>query len=88
MVFDAQTNLFKGINVFGLRMRHNMFDKWLREGRTVDYIMEHLADANFDPELYKTYEVAIVEQYNKEQNKSIKPKSKSWKRILQAITNG
>lgn len=88
IVFDSQSNQFIGINVFGLRMRHAMFDKWLSEKRTVDYVLAHLADANFDPELYKTFEKEMIEQYNKEHNKKLIPKKKNWKRILQALTNG
>ena len=45
-------------------------------------MLEHLKDANFDPEFYKQYEEAIVAQFNKENNATIAVKKKSWKRIL------
>jgi hypothetical protein len=64
-------------------MRHEIFDKWLTEKRDVDYIMEHLADANFDPEFYKQYEQEIVSKFNSDFNKAIKTKKKSIKRIFQ-----
>lgn len=80
--FHKETGLFLGINTFGIRMRHEIFDRWLTEGRKVDYVMEHLADANFDPEFYKQYEQEIVSSYNSELGKSIKPKKKSLTRIF------
>lgn len=57
--YNASTNVFLGINTFGIRMRHEVFDKWLTEKRTIDYVIEHLSDANFDPEFYKRYEKEI-----------------------------
>lgn len=81
--FHKESSLFLGINTFGIRMRHEIFDRWLTEGRHVDYIMEHLADANFDPEFYKQYEQDIVYKYNVDFGKSIKTKKKSLKRIFQ-----
>ena len=81
--FHKETGLFLGINTFGIRMRHELFDRWLTEERTADYVIEHLADANFDPEFYKQYEKEIVAQYNSDFGKSITTKKKSSKRIFQ-----
>jgi hypothetical protein len=64
-------------------MRHELFDRWLNEERTVDFVLEHLADANFDPEFYKKHEADIVSKYNADFGTSIKPKKKSLKRIFQ-----
>ena len=82
VVFDKASRKFIGINVFGMRCRHERFDKWLMEQRSVEYVMEHLKDANFDPEFYSHYEDAIVEQFNREHGTNIKVKSFSWKRLL------
>ncbi|WP_373518080.1 NAD(P)/FAD-dependent oxidoreductase [Pricia sp.] len=73
---------FLGINTFGIRLRHEIMDRWLTEERDVHYIMEYLRDANFDPEFYDTYETEIVSQFNAEFDTNIKPKKRSWKRIL------
>ncbi|NKI31662.1 NAD(P)/FAD-dependent oxidoreductase [Croceivirga thetidis] len=81
--FDQDSNKFLGINTFGIRMRHEVFDRWLTEEKSADYVLEHLADANFDPEFYKQYEQDIVSSYNSAFEKSIKPKKKSLKRIFQ-----
>lgn len=83
MNYDKNTREFIGINNFGIRMRHEFFDKILTEKRSVDYVLEHLADANFDPEFYKLHEKEIVAKFNKENNTNIQLKKKSWKRIFQ-----
>lgn len=85
IAFHKESKLFLGINTFGIRMRHEIFDKWLTEKRDVEYVMEYLRDANFDPEFYDQYEQEIISKYNSEHGKSISPKKKSWKRILQRI---
>ena len=58
------SRLFLGINTFGIRMRHDVFDRWLSEGRSTDYVIEHLSEANFDPEFYKKLEPQIKLAYN------------------------
>ena len=63
--YNKTTNEFLGINTFGIRMRHEVFDKWLTEKRPVDYVMNHLPEANFDPEFYSHYEADILSTYNK-----------------------
>ena len=80
--YDKNTREFIGINNFGIRMRHEFFDRILTEKRTVDYVLEHLADANFDPEFYKLHEQEIVAKFNSENDTNIQLKKKSWKRIF------
>ena len=80
--FDKDSRVFIGINTFGIRMRHEIFDRWLSEKQSVDYVLEHLKDANFDPEFYKAHEEAILNKFNNEQGTNIKVARKSWKRIF------
>ena len=80
--FDKNTNTFLGINTFGIRMRHEIFDQWLTENQSIEHVLEYLADANFDPEFYKLYEAEIVAKFNEENGTSIQTKKKSWKRIF------
>ena len=82
IAFDKNTRVFIGINTFGIRMRHEIFDQWLTEKQSIEHVLEYLADANFDPEFYKLHEVEIVDKFNKENNTNIKAKKKSWKRIF------
>ena len=80
--YDKNTNKFLGINTFGIRMRHEIFDRWLTENQSIEHVLEYLADANFDPEFYKLHEAEIVAKFNQEHNKNIQVKKKSWKRIF------
>jgi NADPH-dependent 2,4-dienoyl-CoA reductase/sulfur reductase-like enzyme len=82
MAFDKKNQQFLGINTFGIRLRHEIFDQWLTEERPIDHVMEYLKDANFDPEFYRVYEEEIVAKYNTDFGKNISPKKKSWKRIF------
>ena len=82
IAFEKNSKKFLGINTFGIRMRHEIFDRWLSEERSVDYVVEHLIDANFDPEFYSHYEKEIATAYNKKYGKQIKPKKKSLQRIF------
>lgn len=81
-VFDKTTREILGVNTFGIRLRHHAFDTWLTEKRSMEYVLEHLKDANFDPEFYSKYEQEIVDKYNQENGTTIQVKSKSWTRIL------
>jgi NAD(P)H-nitrite reductase large subunit len=60
LIWDRNSNVFKGINVFGIRLRHECFDRWLRERRSVQYVLLHLSEANFDPEFFTRYEEVIA----------------------------
>lgn len=63
--YNSSTHEFLGINTFGIRMRHEVFDKWLTEKRDLEYVIEHFSKANFDPEFYKRYEKAIKTSFLK-----------------------
>ena len=82
LAYHKDTHLFLGINTFGIRMRHEIFDRWLTENKTINYVIEYLADANFDPEFYSLYEKEITAKFNQENSTSIVSKKKSWKRIF------
>ena len=86
LVYDQSNKTLLGINTFGIRLRHEVCERWIDGGDTIDYILEHLADANFDPEFYKKYEREIVELYNKEQGTTISVKKRDWKRVFQKRT--
>ena len=64
VAYHKDTREFLGINTFGIRMRHETFDTWLTEKRDVDYVLNHLSEANFDPELYSRFENEILAAYN------------------------
>lgn len=84
--WDKNTEKLTGVNNFGMRLRHHAFDKWLKDGRTVSYVLAHFRDALFDPEFFKRHEQAIVDQFNLENNTHIELKKKSWQRILSLVS--
>ncbi len=62
--FETESRLFLGINVFGIRMRHEFFDAVLNEKKSVDFVVDNLKKANFDPEFFKTFEKEISLEFN------------------------
>lgn len=58
--YNSETRRFLGINSFGIRMRHEIFDSWLSEERSIEYVINHLPQANFDPEFFKRHEPQIL----------------------------
>jgi len=62
-VFDKSTQALLGINTFGIRLRHEVCEQWIDGNKTMEYIMQHLKDANFDPEFYRHYEQEIKEKW-------------------------
>ncbi|MEQ8924240.1 MAG: FAD-dependent oxidoreductase [Fulvivirga sp.] len=65
-IYDQRDQKFLGVNTFGIRLRHEVFDHWLKEKATIQFVLENLRSANFDPEFFKRYEQQIVEAYNSE----------------------
>jgi len=63
IAFDTNTNKFKGINTFGIRMRQEVFDHWLDEGKTIQHVLSNLKAANFDPEFYDRHEAEIFRSF-------------------------
>ncbi|MDH5597638.1 MAG: FAD-dependent oxidoreductase [Cyclobacteriaceae bacterium] len=59
LVFEKETHTFLGINVFGIRLRHEIFDKWLVEKSSITDVIDNLEASNFDPELFRRYEKDI-----------------------------
>ncbi|MGJ8733759.1 MAG: NAD(P)/FAD-dependent oxidoreductase [Cellulophaga sp.] len=82
IAYYKDTKEFLGINTFGIRMRHEVFNKWLTQKKDIEFVLQHLKDANFDPEFYKQYETEILSKYNAEFNTNLSAKKKSLKRIF------
>jgi len=67
IVFDEKSGETIGMNTFGIRMRHEVWNKWLEQKMKISYILENLEEANFDPEFFKRYEdevrIAFYKQF-------------------------
>ena len=82
-VWDKSTNEFIGLNTFGIRLRHELFDVWLKEKASIDTIMSNLKIANFDPEFFKQFEKDIIQKFNQNTSKHIQlNKQKWWKNLI------
>jgi NAD(P)H-nitrite reductase large subunit len=49
-VYMKNTRILTGVNAFGIRLRHEVFDQWLTGKKTLDFVLDNLKDALFDPE--------------------------------------
>ncbi|MGD1889643.1 MAG: NAD(P)/FAD-dependent oxidoreductase [Cyclobacteriaceae bacterium] len=63
VAFERESGTVIGFNLMGIRFRHEVCDRWLREQRDVQYVMEHLEEANFDPEFYQKHEDEIIQKF-------------------------
>lgn len=66
IVYQKEDRTVVGINLFGIRMRHQVWDRWIKNRKTIEYVLEHLEEANFDPEFYNKHEKDIIEKFNSE----------------------
>ena len=69
--YETVTGKVTGVNTFGIRMRHEIWNDWLKNEATIQNIIGHLDKANFDPEFYKRYENEIITTYNSETGSSV-----------------
>ncbi len=66
IVYSTKERNVTGFNVFGIRLRHKVCESWIKEKKTIEYVMQNLRDANFDPEFYAHHEEEIIDKFNKE----------------------
>ncbi|WP_340077400.1 FAD/NAD(P)-binding oxidoreductase [Leptobacterium sp. I13] len=67
IAYHKKTNELLGVNSLGIRLRHEVIDKWLTEKRSVNYVIKHFEQANFDPEFFSTHEKEIQQRFNSSQ---------------------
>ena len=83
IVYQDGSREIIGMNFFGIRMRHEVCERWIQEKRTVEYALEHLQEANFDPEFFRHYEPDIIDSYNRQTGANIPVKRQ--RRLLSRI---
>lgn len=81
IVYDNE-QVFRGIHAFGIRLRHEIADRWLSEKKPVADVVCELGDLNFDPEFGRRIETQIVTTWNSEKNTDLRRRKPSWKRIF------
>jgi len=62
--FDSESLAVKGVNVFGLRHRHQVWEHWIQNKTPVTEVLAALPEANFDPEFFRQFEQEIVQKWN------------------------
>jgi NAD(P)H-nitrite reductase large subunit len=62
--FRRETGELIGVNVFGIRHRHAVWERWIAGRTRVEDAMSDLSAANFDPEFFRQYEPAIIAAFN------------------------
>ncbi|MEM9681598.1 MAG: NAD(P)/FAD-dependent oxidoreductase [Bacteroidota bacterium] len=69
--YEIATRKFIGINTFGIRMKHEVFDKWLDETVTIDQVVKNLKRACFNPEFFHRPYKKILKHFNEYGNHSL-----------------
>jgi len=91
MAYKEGSEQIVGVNLFGIRMRHEIWDWWIREKRPIEDVMENLRAASFDPEFYKTFEADILAAYgrqNPHKNLRLQRQPALLKKFWKGFANG
>jgi NAD(P)H-nitrite reductase large subunit len=82
--YSTHERTVTGFNLLGVRYRHQVCASWIHEKRSVEYVLQHLGEANFDPEFFRRFEKDVVALYNsRNEGRGLTPKSS--KRLLKRI---
>lgn len=85
IIYRKADQVVKGVNIFGIRNRHEVWDSWLSNEKTLRHVIENLPKANFDPEFSRQWENEIQQTYNEQfPDAAVPPEKKS---LLQKILN-
>lgn len=74
--YETASGAVTGFNLFGIRYRHAVCEKWIADKTNIEKVIENLSLANFDPEFFDEYEGAFVKMYNQKSGKSLKLKGR------------
>ena len=67
-----------GVNVFGFRLRHEFFDKAIKEKWPGEKVIAQLKRANFDPEFFAPHYVEIQKAFLAKFGGSFRPAEGSF----------
>ncbi len=68
VVWDTEDRIVKGVHAFGIRLRHEVLDRYITQGTTVDHLMSNFREASFDPEFHGST-IRMVQDSFKERNR-------------------
>jgi hypothetical protein len=55
-----------GFNLLGIRYRHEVCERWIKEEQSISYVVKHLREANFDPEFFRRHEKEIIREFSRQ----------------------
>jgi len=76
IVYDKDTSKILGFNLMGVRYRHEVCEKWIKDQAHVETVLQDLSLANFDPEFYAEYEADVLNTYQQQSGKQLQLKKK------------
>ena len=71
VVYNQDSKEFIGVNVFGLKLRHEYLDKWLQDKVSIEYVLSNLLVAFFDKEFSGSYATDIISSFNKQTGSAV-----------------
>jgi len=63
LVYETESRRFLGMNAMGIRYRHRNFEAWIRDGLTIDAVIDQLNTANFDSEFFARHEREMANSF-------------------------
>lgn len=63
-VYNKADRAVFGINAFGIRLKHEVCEQWIKNKITIEKAIENLEHANFDPEFFPGHEQEIRKTFN------------------------
>lgn len=63
IIYRKTDGVVTGLNLMGIRYRHEVCDRWLQSRATVQQVLSELKAANFDPEFYRKHEEQIMREF-------------------------
>lgn len=72
IVYDKNTEQILGFNLMGIRFRHEVCEKWIRDKTSIHEVMENIELAYFDPEFYRKHTKSLIQSYEQISGKKLK----------------
>ena len=77
-IYNKTDGVLKGVNSYGIRLRHACFDRWLKEKLTIEEVFSRLTEAIFDAEFSRDHVPGIIAAFNLETGKQVKRKKRGF----------
>ena len=86
LVYHKDSYAILGFNLMGIRFRHEVCEKWIKEKTHVEKVLEKLELAEFDPEFYDSYINDIIAAYNAQEGKQVrKSENKGFNKVFKFL---